>query len=247
MKFVSERSFVGAAHGCSGRCSRAPQTSSSAPRGGLKTTMSPRSGSLKRGETRSTRTRWPTWSVGSIDSLGIRNGLTRNAWIAERESERDRDDDDELDERALAVLRVLAGAAGHRRRLSGHRPASRVGDSGRGSSAASAADSSSASAGSLGVGRDVRIGLGGRIGLASASRRPGPRRRPRPRRHRPRRPSAACPARRRPRRRRPSASPRAGRLPRPGSPSSVERLHARRGPVYWRSRTRARRPTRPRR
>lgn len=51
------------------------------PAGGLKTTMSPRSGSLKRKLTRSTRTRWPISSVGTIDSLGIRNGLTRKAWM----------------------------------------------------------------------------------------------------------------------------------------------------------------------
>ena len=31
---------------------------------------------------RSTSTRWPTSSVGSIDSLGMRNGLTTKAWIA---------------------------------------------------------------------------------------------------------------------------------------------------------------------
>ena len=31
--------------------------------------------------TRSTRTRWPISSVGTIDSLGIRNGLTRKAWM----------------------------------------------------------------------------------------------------------------------------------------------------------------------
>src|SRR5436305_71988 len=30
---------------------------------------------------RSTRTRWPTFSVGTIDGLGMRNGLTRKAWI----------------------------------------------------------------------------------------------------------------------------------------------------------------------
>ena len=53
----------------------------SAPAGGLKTTMSPRSGSPKRKLTRSTSTRWPTSSVGTIDSLGIRNGLTRKAWM----------------------------------------------------------------------------------------------------------------------------------------------------------------------
>ena len=58
-----------------------PQTSSSAPFGGLKTITSPRSGSPKRVLTRSTSTRWPTFSVGTIDSLGIRKGLTRNAWM----------------------------------------------------------------------------------------------------------------------------------------------------------------------
>src|SRR5215207_1720876 len=43
--------------------------------------MSPRSGSPKRKLTRSTSTRWPISSVGTIDSLGIRNGFTRNAWM----------------------------------------------------------------------------------------------------------------------------------------------------------------------
>ena len=43
--------------------------------------MSPRSGSLNLKLTRSTSTRWPTSSVGTIDSLGMRNGLTRNAWM----------------------------------------------------------------------------------------------------------------------------------------------------------------------
>ena len=53
----------------------------SAPAGGLNTTMSPRSGSPKRKLTRSTSTRWPTSSVGTIDSLGMRKGLTRKAWM----------------------------------------------------------------------------------------------------------------------------------------------------------------------
>ena len=30
---------------------------------------------------RLTSTRWPTWSVGTIDSLGMRYGLTRKAWM----------------------------------------------------------------------------------------------------------------------------------------------------------------------
>ena len=48
--------------------------------------MSPTCGSLKRLPIRLTSTRWPTSSVGTIDSLGIRYGLTRKAWIAEREA-----------------------------------------------------------------------------------------------------------------------------------------------------------------
>src|SRR4051795_9908319 len=43
--------------------------------------MSPTSGVVKRSPMRLTSTRWPTWSVGTIDSLGIRYGLTRNAWM----------------------------------------------------------------------------------------------------------------------------------------------------------------------
>ena len=58
-----------------------PAAFSSAPAGGLKTMMFPRFGSVKRKLTRSTRTRWPISSVGTIDSLGIRNGLTRKAWM----------------------------------------------------------------------------------------------------------------------------------------------------------------------
>src|SRR5215208_2985878 len=53
----------------------------SAPPGGWKTTMSPTLGSPKCMPTRLTRTRWPTSSVGTIDSLGMRYGLTRKAWI----------------------------------------------------------------------------------------------------------------------------------------------------------------------
>src|SRR3954447_23515326 len=55
--------------------------SDSAPAGGWKTTTSPTCGSVKREPMRSTSTRWPTSSVGTIDSDGIRYGLTRNAWI----------------------------------------------------------------------------------------------------------------------------------------------------------------------
>src|SRR3954464_10760960 len=58
-----------------------PHCWESAPFGGLNTTMSPRLGSPKCGPRRLTSTRWPTLSVGTIDGLGIRNGLTRNAWM----------------------------------------------------------------------------------------------------------------------------------------------------------------------
>ena len=80
MKFVSERSGVSFGHGWSLGC-LTPHEFRSAPWGGLKTTMSPRSGLLKRKLTRSTSTRCPTSRVGTIDSLGMRNGLTRKAWI----------------------------------------------------------------------------------------------------------------------------------------------------------------------
>jgi hypothetical protein len=43
--------------------------------------MSARSGSEKRHEMRSTSTRSPMSSVFSIDSEGMRYGLTRNAWM----------------------------------------------------------------------------------------------------------------------------------------------------------------------
>src|SRR5215207_11221576 len=60
----------------------APHMSSiSAPVGGWKTTTSPTSGSEKRAPMRLTSTRWPISSVGTIDSDGIRYGLTRNAWM----------------------------------------------------------------------------------------------------------------------------------------------------------------------
>ena len=44
--------------------------------------MSPTFGSPNRLPMRSTSTRCPITSVGSIDSLGIRYGLTMNAWIS---------------------------------------------------------------------------------------------------------------------------------------------------------------------
>src|SRR5215210_1931056 len=57
----------------------APHMSScSAPSGGWKTTTSP---SENRSPMRLTSTRWPIWSVGTIDSLGILYGLMRKAWM----------------------------------------------------------------------------------------------------------------------------------------------------------------------
>src|SRR3954452_21165995 len=54
---------------------------SSAPTGGGKTTTSPTFGLLNTWPRRLTSTRWPIVSVGTIDSDGIRYGLTRNAWM----------------------------------------------------------------------------------------------------------------------------------------------------------------------
>src|SRR5829696_6182263 len=81
MKLVFERSSVGWTHAWSVGVPRSPHEPWSAPEGGWKTTMSPRPGLANLVVTRSTSTRWPTASVGTIDSLGMRNGLTRNAWI----------------------------------------------------------------------------------------------------------------------------------------------------------------------
>jgi hypothetical protein len=49
------------------------------PVGGWKTTMSP---TLGFPESRLTRIRWLIASVGIIEPLGIRYGLTMNAWIS---------------------------------------------------------------------------------------------------------------------------------------------------------------------
>src|SRR3954454_12484472 len=82
MKLTSARSAVGLPHGVPGGGGPEPQVlSCSAPAGGWKTTTSPTSGVEKRAPMRLTSTRWPIWSVGTIDSLGIRYGLTRKAWM----------------------------------------------------------------------------------------------------------------------------------------------------------------------
>src|SRR3954454_4311171 len=82
MKLFSDWSGVGFSQGRPSVGSLGiPHCWLSAPFGGLKTTMSPRLGSPKCGPRRFTRTRWPTWSVGTIDGLGILNGLTRKAWM----------------------------------------------------------------------------------------------------------------------------------------------------------------------
>src|SRR4051794_41756113 len=74
MKFVFERSLVGSAHAWLGGLG-APHSLTSAPTGGGETTMSPTFGEGNRSPMRLTSTRWPTSSVGSIDSLGMRYGL----------------------------------------------------------------------------------------------------------------------------------------------------------------------------
>src|SRR3954447_24208233 len=84
MKVVSATFGVSLMHtwpsgGCAPHCS---PTVDSAPAGGWKTTMSPTEGSLKRWPMRLTSTRCPIASVGSIDALGMRYGLTRNAWMS---------------------------------------------------------------------------------------------------------------------------------------------------------------------
>ena len=81
MKFVSERPSVGPRARRLGARARPHRCWRRRPAGGLNTTMSPRSGSLKRKLTRSTSTRCPISRVGTIDSLGMRNGLTRKAWM----------------------------------------------------------------------------------------------------------------------------------------------------------------------
>src|SRR3954451_1272564 len=82
MKFTSARSDVGLSHACPAGGAPEPHVlSCSAPAGGWNTTMSPTCGEEKRAPMRFTSTRWPTVSVGTIDSLGIRYGLTRNAWM----------------------------------------------------------------------------------------------------------------------------------------------------------------------
>src|SRR3954452_24815009 len=84
MKLLFDCCGVGFPHGClSPGCLGMPHlsTDGSAPLGGLNTTMSPRLGSPKCGPSRFTRTRCPTLRVGTIDGLGIRNGLKRNFWM----------------------------------------------------------------------------------------------------------------------------------------------------------------------
>src|SRR5215213_339029 len=82
MKLTSARSGVSLRHTWPVGGGPLPHMSScSAPAGGWKTTTSPTSGFEKRAPIRLTSTRWPTWSVGTIDSLGILYGLIRKAWM----------------------------------------------------------------------------------------------------------------------------------------------------------------------
>jgi hypothetical protein len=70
----------------------------SAVGGGMKTVMSPSCGSPPTWyEKRSTITRWPTTSVGAIDSDGILLGLTAKRLDRDREEQRGRHDRDGLD------------------------------------------------------------------------------------------------------------------------------------------------------
>jgi hypothetical protein len=73
MKFSVDFVLVGVAQTWLGGGGPPPHSLEfSAPAGGWKTTTSPTFGSLKRAPMRLTSTRWPTWSVGTIDSDGIR-------------------------------------------------------------------------------------------------------------------------------------------------------------------------------
>src|SRR4051812_2448267 len=81
MKFSLARSAVGLSQAWPGFGRLEPQVFSSAPAGGWKTTTSPTSGLVKRSPIRLTSTRWPTWSVGTIDSDGMRYGFTRKGWM----------------------------------------------------------------------------------------------------------------------------------------------------------------------
>src|SRR4051794_21959383 len=82
MKFTSARPSVGLSHAVPSCGSPPPHVFSSAPAGGWKTTTSPIPGLVKRVPMRLTSTRCPICRVGTIDSDGMRYGLTRNAWIA---------------------------------------------------------------------------------------------------------------------------------------------------------------------
>ena len=64
--------------------------------------------------TRSTSTRWPTSRVGTIDWLGMRKGLTRTAWIPIARPSADRDDQEQLGERASPASPIPRCATGGR-------------------------------------------------------------------------------------------------------------------------------------
>ena len=61
-------------------------------------------------EKRSTSSRWPTTSVGAIDSDGMTYGLTANAWIAIAKNSAVATMHDELGEGAQARLVVTSRA-----------------------------------------------------------------------------------------------------------------------------------------
>src|SRR6201995_3102983 len=132
MKFTVARVDVGLSHTWpAGGWPPPHMLSCSAPSGGWKTTTSPTWGELKCMPMRLTSTRWPTCSVGTIDSLGMRYGLTRKAWmpsasasatatiITSSSSEPDADDDPFLAATGLLPGLLVTGGRrlGVRRRL----------------------------------------------------------------------------------------------------------------------------------
>src|SRR3954454_9817051 len=152
MKFTSARRRVGLRHTWPLGGSSPHMSSCPAPAGGWKTTTSPTSGSENRAPMRLTSTRWPIWSVGTIDSEGILYGLTRKAWMPRaspsatatiRTSSRSEPEADEpLDTSAVGGIGTLGGRLGGVRLGGGLFQRLRVD----------------------GLARDLGVGVGGRLG-----------------------------------------------------------------------------------
>ena len=230
---------------------RTGRRSRSAPAGGWKTTMSPTSRVAEVVPTRLTSTRWPTSSVGSIDSDGIWYGLTMKAWMPSARPSATRDDDDELERASprptcgLGTLSRSAHAwssAAARRRPPRRRPRARLGLGGSSAGClglgARRLRRSSASAPRLlgGLGAVVDLGASAASASASASalgvlvEQAGLDDRPRDRRSGARRRGRAC----RPGRAGSRASPggrRRGRRPRSSRSSASARGNVRSTPT----------------